>query len=90
MSHKPEKTLQQLFAHPIAMNVKWKDVVHLFESLGAEVEATHAGREKVKLNGHEHTFHVPHTKTLDSKDEVMQIRHFLEACGVSPKSHGDD
>lgn len=89
MSHKPEKTLKQLFGHPIAMNVKWRDVIHLFESLGAELEATHGGREKVKLNGQEHTFHVPHSKTLDSKDEVMQIRHFLEACGVTPEDKDD-
>ena len=85
MSHKPEKTLKQLFAHPIAMNLKWKDVIHLFESLGAELEQTHGGREKIKLNGHEHTFSVPHTKTLDSKDQLMQIRHFLEECGVTPE-----
>jgi hypothetical protein len=38
----------------------------------------------VKLNGEEQTFHIPHGKTLDSKDEVMQIRHFLERAGMGP------
>jgi len=85
MSHKPEKTLTQLFSHPIPMNLKWKDVVHMFESLGAEVEVVHGGREKVKLNGEEQTFHIPHGKTLDSKDEVVEIRHFLERAGVKPE-----
>lgn len=81
MSHH-DKTLKALFAHPISANIHWRDVVHLFESLGAEVEVVHGGREKVRLNGQEHTFHIPHGKALDSKDEVMQIRHFLERCGV--------
>jgi len=84
MSHKHERTLQQVFAHPISMNIKWNDVVHLFESLGASVEPAHGGREKVKLNGKEMTFHVPHGKAIDSKEEIMQIRHFLESCGIRP------
>ncbi len=86
MSHKPQKTLEQLFSHPISMNIHWRDVVHLFESLGAEVHVVHGGREKVRLNGQEHTFHIPHSKSLDSKDEIVQIRHFLESAGVTPES----
>jgi hypothetical protein len=85
MSHKHEKTLEHLYQHPIAMNIKWNDVVHMFEALGGRVEPSHGGREKVFLNGKEMTFHVPHSRTLDSKDEVMQVRHFLTSCGVEPK-----
>lgn len=84
MSHKHDHTLRALFAHPMSMNIKWADVVKLFEHLGAAVEVVHGGREKVKLNGKEHTFHIPHSKAIDSKDEVVQIRHFLEECGVTP------
>lgn len=84
MSHKPEHTLEQLFAHPISMNIHWKDVLHLFESLGAQVEVVHGGREKVRLNGQEHTFHIPHGKSIESKEEVVQIKHFLERCGIGP------
>lgn len=84
MSHKPEKTLKQLFAHPIAMNIKWNDVLHMLEAQGAEMEVVQGGRQKVRLNGEEQTFHIPHGKTLDSKDEVVQIRHFLERAGVTP------
>lgn len=84
MSHKPEKTLQQLFGHPMSMNIHWKDVVHLLEHVGASVEVVHGGREKVTLNGHEHTFHIPHSKTLDSKDEVVALRKFLDQAGVRP------
>jgi len=84
VSHKPEKTLEQIFAHPISMNMHWKDIVHLFEHAGGSVEVVHGGREKVMLNGLEHTFHIPHTKTLESKDEVVAIRKFLEEAGVRP------
>lgn len=83
MSHKHERVLEALFAHPIAMNLKWNEVEHLFDHLGAEVRH-HGGRATVTLNDEEMTFHVPHTKTISSKDEVMQIRHFLEKAGVTP------
>jgi len=84
MSHKADRTLGQLFAHPVSMNIHWKDVIKLFTSLGAEVEVVQGGREKVRLNGEEETFHIPHGKVLNSRDEVTQIRHFLERCGVGP------
>lgn len=82
MSHNHERTLAQVFQHPIAMNVKWNEIVHLFQSLGGTVESAHGGREKVKLNNQEMTFHVPHSRTLDSKEEMMAVRHFLERCGI--------
>ncbi len=84
MSHKHEQVLRSLFAHPVSMNIKWADVVGMFEHLGGEVEVVHGGREKVRLNGHEHTFHIPHSKSIESKDEIVQIKHFLEQCGIQP------
>lgn len=82
---KLQTTLSHLFAHPVNMNTKWKDVVHLFTALGASVEVVQGGREKVRLNGQEVTLHIPHSRVLDSKDEVLQIRHFLERCGVDAR-----
>lgn len=84
MSHKHEHTLAHIFQHPIAMNVKWSEVVHLVESLGGSVEPAHGGRQTAHLNGKQTTFHVPHGHTISSKDEMMQVRHFLESCGVKP------
>lgn len=86
MSHSPDRTLKEIFSHPMSMNIRWKDVIRMFESLGGEVEVVHSGREKVRLNGCEHTFHIPHGKSINSRDEVVQIRHFLEEAGVSPKA----
>jgi hypothetical protein len=82
MSHH-EKTLASIFQHPIAMNLKWHDVVKLVEHLGGKVEPAHGGRETIHLKDKQMTFHVPHGKAIDSKDEMMQIRHFLESCGVA-------
>lgn len=84
MSHDHTQTLRHIFSHPISMNLKWNEVVHLFQSLGGTVEPAHGGRETVHLMGKQMTFHVPHGKSIESKDEVMQIRKFLESCGVSP------
>lgn len=84
MSTKHERTHEAIFAHPISMNLHWRDVEHLLESLGGVLEPAHGGRVKVHLNGEEHTFHVPHTKTLSSREEVVQLRHFLERAGAAP------
>jgi len=66
-------------------NLRWPDVRAMLGSLGATLEPAHGGREKVRLNGQEQTFHVPHGNTITSKDEVVQLRHFLERCGMGPK-----
>lgn len=87
MSNKHRRTLDQVFQHPLCMNLKWTDVVKMLESLGASVEVVHGGREKVTLHGLEETFHIPHGNTLNSRDELMQIRHFLERAGCAPGGH---
>lgn len=84
MSSKHQRTLDQVFAHPLCMNMKWSDIVKMLQSLGASVEVVRGGRERVNLNGVEETFHIPHGKTLDSRDELVQLRHFLERCGYGP------
>lgn len=85
MSHKHEHVLTRLFAHPMDMNIHWREVVHMFESMGATVDQTKHGQLKVKLNGKEQTFGVPHHgHSLDSRDEIQRIRHFLTDAGVAP------
>jgi hypothetical protein len=66
------------------MNIKWRDVTHMLEALGAELEVVHGGREKVRLRGREQTFHIPHSKVVDSKDEIVQLRRFLSEVGLAP------
>ncbi len=87
MGHAHHETLQKVFAHPMDMNIHWRDIVRMFEQLGGHVEETGHGRLKVKLGDHERTFGIPHHgHSLDSRDELVEIRHFLEAAGHAPKA----
>ena len=83
---KHRRTLQELFAHPISMNIDFWKVENLFDDLGAEIDETGKGNLKVKLNGQEMSFPIPHKKNIDSKHEVVAIRDFLKCAGVTPES----
>jgi hypothetical protein len=56
---KHRRTLEELFAHPISMNIDFWKVENLFEDLGAEMDETGSGNLKVKLNGQEMSFPIP-------------------------------
>jgi hypothetical protein len=85
MNHHHRKTLHALFAHPISANIDFKKVLHLLEEIGAEVGNKSGNRVGVKLNGHSVAF--PHAHHDLPKDEVAQVRKFLEACGVTPETY---
>ncbi len=85
MNHKHRTTLQKIFAHPIDTNIDWKRIRSLFTHLGAEMNEGRRGRIKVVLNGQEEVFSLPHHgHTIQDKNEVMQLRHFLERAGIKP------
>jgi hypothetical protein len=86
MQHKDRTTLGEIFAHPVTHNLAWRDVVSLFEAVGGEVTDTHKDGVKVKLAGNERTFQRPHHKNIDSTDEIVAIKKFLEESGVTPES----
>ncbi|MCC6775576.1 MAG: hypothetical protein IT537_02910 [Hyphomicrobiales bacterium] len=82
MNHHHRKTLHALFAHPVSANIDFKKVMHLFEELGAEVENRSGNRVNLKLKGHSAAFtHAHHSLP---KEEVVQLKKFLEMCGVTP------
>jgi len=85
MNHHHRKTLHALFAHPISANIDFKKVLHVFEELGAEVDNRSGGRVSVKLKGHFATF--PHTNHTLPKEEVVQLKGFLNTCGISPTDY---
>ena len=69
MNHHQRKVLHAIFAHPVSANLDLKDVTRVLTGLGAEIDA-------------KTTFlHLTNHSLL--KAEVMQIRKFLESCGVS-------
>jgi hypothetical protein len=82
------RTLEELFAHPISMNIDFWKVVNLFKDLGAEVDETKKDHLKVKLGGQEMSFPIPRKKNIGNKHEVVAIRDFLERAGVTPESEG--
>ena len=83
MNHRHRKILHALFAHPISGNIAIKGVESVFRELGAEVSYSHTGKLAVKLQGRSANFSTAH-KSLP-KEEVIQVRKFLESCGVDPE-----
>ncbi|MFV0294701.1 MAG: type II toxin-antitoxin system HicA family toxin [Hyphomicrobiaceae bacterium] len=85
MNHRHRKVLHALFAHPVSANIDFKDVVHVLEELGAEVDNKSGNRIGVTLKGHTAAF--SHAQHSLPKEEVAQIRKFLETCGVDPEAY---
>ena len=85
MNHRHRKLLQAVFSHPINSNLNMKDVEHLLQELGAEIDNKSGSRIGVTLNGHTAAFTIADHSI--PKDEVAQIRKFLETCGVTAESY---
>ena len=82
MNHRHRKVLHAIFAHPVSANIDPKAVHAVFEELGAEISHNGSGRVAVTLNGRAHAFH--DSKHSLSKEEVVEMRHFLTEAGVDP------
>jgi hypothetical protein len=87
MNHRHRKVLAQIFSHPISANIDFKEVESVFRELGASIENKHGNRIGVDLNGHSAAF--SHAQHSLPKDEVVQIRKFLEGAGVTPDKYPD-
>jgi hypothetical protein len=85
MNHRHRKLLHAIFAHPINANLDMQEVEHLLRELGAELENKSGGRVGVTLKGHTVAFGVADHSV--PKDEVVQIKKFLETCGVTADSY---
>jgi hypothetical protein len=78
-----ERTLEQLFQHPVAHNVEWRDVVRLLEAVGS-IQEEHNGKLRVEIHGQTTVLHRPRHKDLADVEQLVEIRHFLERAGVKP------
>jgi hypothetical protein len=77
LSGSDRRTYDALFHHPSSHNLKWHDVVHLFERLGSVSEKPN--HEYVIVIGDaQHVLHRPHSKDL-TPEEIRNLRHFLVA-----------
>jgi hypothetical protein len=83
LNGKHETTLRTIFQHPVSHNLDWHQVVRLLSSLGT-IDEHPDGRVTARINDQEAVLHRPRHKDINSIDEVMLIRHFLERAGISP------
>ena len=85
MNHHQRKVLHAIFAHPLNANLEIKDIVSVLNALGAEIDAKSKSRLGVMLNGRTTVLHISSQSVL--KAEVMQIRKFLESCGIAVEAY---
>merc|ERR550537_1392491 len=95
LRRKNARTLAKVFAHPMSMNIRWRDVETLLKDLGAEVEACGSkkrsvGGVRVTLKGAEpFTFanHALHdTNQLRMKEEILAVRRMMQQAGIIEKN----
>jgi len=78
-----QKTYQHIFQHPMPHNLQWRDVWSLLGAIpDAEAVEEANGNLKVSRNGQTLMLHRPRGKDLADKQELMQVRHFLERSGA--------
>ncbi len=80
---KLQKKLQKIFAHPTPTNLEWRTVESLLTHLGFTVEHTKKGHVKIKNSEGKEAVLIVHDHEINSKDEVVKLRHFLEENGIN-------
>lgn len=81
--HKLQKKLEKIFGHPLPTNLEWRTVENLLVHLGFEVEHTKKGHVKVKNAKGEEVVLIVHNHEINNKEEIVKLRHFLEANGIT-------
>jgi len=84
MSKFKEK-IEKVFEHPTSANIDFKKLLNALEHYGAKIEHTKQNKVKIFLNDKEYAIPMPHEHTLP-KDLVIELRHFLQEAGLTPKS----
>jgi len=81
------RTYSTLFRHPVTHNLGWLDVHALFRQIGEVAEEAN-GSLKVARHGESIVLHPARTKDVETADEVMRLRHFIQrseaAAAVGP------
>jgi hypothetical protein len=84
LSSKHRRTLESIFEQPTRSDIPWRDIVRLFEALGAVVQTGSGSRRRVKLGDRKAVFHEPHPERVTDKGAVEHVRGFLLNAGVRP------
>lgn len=78
-----QKTYERVFGHPMPHNLQWREVWSMLEAMGdAQAIEDDKGNLKVSRNGQTLVLRRPRGKDLADKQELTQIRHFLERSGA--------
>jgi HicA-like toxin of HicAB toxin-antitoxin system len=72
MTGRHRRTLEAVFADPVAANIAWSDVEALFLAAGATVSAGRGSRMRVSLNGIAAVSHRPHPRRETDRGAVRQ------------------
>ena len=77
------KVYERLFQHPMPHNLQWREVWSMLSAMpDAQAVEEANGNLKVTRNGQTLTLHRPRGKDMADKQELMQVRHFLERSGT--------
>ncbi len=82
MNKKHRKTLDAIFATPLAAPIAWRDIEAMLAALGAEIAESSGSRVRVKLNDVRAVFHRPHPQKEADKGAIKSVREFLERAGI--------
>ena len=82
--HRDRRVLETIFRHPTPGNLAWSEALHLIERLGTAQQEPN-GKILLAIGEHRHVLHQPHAKEL-TREEVTELRKFLEAAGATPAS----
>lgn len=81
------KIYQRLMEQPMPHNLQWREVWSMLGAIdGASAVEDDKGNLKVARNGQTLHLHKPRDKDLSDKNELTQIRHFLERSGTAAAS----
>lgn len=73
--------LSELYAHPIAHNIKWQELIPGLVSIGIAYNEKN-GRQHFTRNGHTVALGGAEHDTLDA-DEILKLRHFISTSAAS-------
>jgi predicted RNA binding protein YcfA (HicA-like mRNA interferase family) len=79
--------LSELYAHPIAHNIKWDDLIPALSSVGFMHDEKN-GSHHFTRNGHTIVFEHSGHDILD-ENEIIKLRHFLHASAISKNRNPD-
>jgi len=84
MSHKHRAKIEKIFEHPVSGNIDARKLFSALEHYGITVEQTKKNKVRLIYSEEEEFFlSMPHGDHL-GKEDVVRLRHWLEAIGLTP------